>query len=342
MRFVVIIFSVISLHATAQTLGGNAIFNFLKLPATPLLSAAGGVNISYQTNEAGLSANNPALLDSSMDTQVNVSFNSFLAGIKTYGLTGVRDLKKLNTVFGGHIYFVDYGSIPQTDAAGNQSGSFRPVDYVVQVSAGRKYMEKWKYGATLKFIHSGYQQFTSSAFAMDVGINYQDAGHLLSASLLARNMGFQVKTYAGAGEDLPFDIQIGLTKRLEKAPFGFSFTAKHVHRFNILYNDTTFNNENDLPANGNFFNKLLNHFVVAAHIYAGNNLEGTLGYNHLRRAELNMGATGNGLNGFSMGLRVKFQKLQVLYARSSYQRNISYNQLGLTVQLNQFFGTGKL
>jgi hypothetical protein len=86
----------------------------------------------------------------------------------------------------------------------------------------------------------------------------------------------------------------------------------------------------------------LNHFVVASHIYLGNNLEATLGYNHLRRQELNIGSSGNGLNGFSMGVRLKFSKLQVLYARSNYQRNISYNQLGLTLSLKEFSGLGDL
>jgi hypothetical protein len=105
-----------------------------------------------------------------------------------------------------------------------------------------------------------------------------------------------------------------------------------------VYNDTVFNTDNDFSSNNHFANKLLDHLVVAAHVYAGPNLEATLGYDHLRREELNVGGSGNGLNGFSMGLRVKFQKLQVLYARSSYQRNISYNQIGLTLQLNKFFG----
>jgi hypothetical protein len=77
---------------------------------------------------------------------------------------------------------------------------------------------------------------------------------------------------------------------------------------------------------------------VASHIYLGNNLEATLGYNHLRRQELNIGSSGNGLNGFSMGVRIKFSKLQVLYARSNYQRNISYNQLGLNLKMDQLLG----
>jgi hypothetical protein len=82
--------------------------------------------------------------------------------------------------------------------------------------------------------------------------------------------------------------------------------------------------------------------VIASHIYLGNNLEATVGYNYLRRQELNIGSSGNGLNGFSMGVRVKFSKLQILYARSNYQKNVSYNQLGLTLTLNEFSGLGKL
>src|SRR4029078_2307202 len=112
----------------AQTIGGSSFYNFLNLPSTPLLTAAGGVNISYKTNEVGLSANNPALLNAGLHSQLNLSFNNFLSGIKTYSLTGAYRYDQLNTNFGSHIYFIDYGAIPQTDAAGNVNGTFHPVD----------------------------------------------------------------------------------------------------------------------------------------------------------------------------------------------------------------------
>lgn len=340
-RLVTIIFCLVCFVSAAQTLGGNSVYNFLKLSSSPLLTALGGVNTSYKTNEAGLSANNPSLLNADLHSQLNVSFTNFLGGIKAYSLTGGYQHNKLNTSFGGHIYFVDYGSISQTDAAGNINGNFRPFDLVVQASAAKKYLDKWNYGASLKFINSNYGLYRSSAFALDAGVHYSDTVNGLSASVLAKNMGVQLKTYAGQSEDLPFDLQIGLTKKLSKAPLGFSVTAQHLNQFNISYNDTLFNNENALASGNSFFRKLLNHFVLASHIYLGNNLEATIGYNHLRRSELNIGSAGNGLNGFSMGLRVKFNKLQILYARANYQRNISYNQLGLTLHMNQLFGLGK-
>ncbi|WP_204306794.1 hypothetical protein, partial [Klebsiella pneumoniae] len=75
-------------------------------------------------------ANNPALLHPELSTQINTSFNAFLGGIKTYSLTGAYHFEKAATTFGGHIYFVDYGTMPATDAAGNTSGDFRPRDFV--------------------------------------------------------------------------------------------------------------------------------------------------------------------------------------------------------------------
>jgi len=333
--FFTVVFCSAFVMGRTQTIGGSSTYNFLKLPATPLLTAAGGVNTSYKTDEVGLTANNPALLSDDLHSQLGLSFNSFLAGIKTYSASGAYDYNRWNTTFGGHINFVDYGSIPEADAAGNIAGNFHPVDYVVQVSAARKYLERWNYGLSFKFINSNYQLYRSSAIALDFGLLYSDTAGNFYASFLAKNMGVQIETFAGQGEDLPFDMQIGITKRLAKAPFGFSVTAQNLHQFNTLYNDQEFNSANNLPSNNSFANKLFNHFVIASHIYVGQNLEAIVGYNRLRRQELNIGSSGNGLNGFSIGTRIKLSKLQILYARSSYQRNISYNQFGFNLKMNE-------
>ena len=326
---------------TAQTLGGSAAYNFLGLPSSVMLTAAGGANTSYDAGDVSLAANNPALYNKGVSKRLGLSFNSLAGGLKSYNLSGAYHYEKWKTTFGGNIYFVDYGSIPQTDAACNMMGNFHPVDYAVQLSAAGTYMDRWSYGANLKFIHSGYQLYTSSAMALDFGVLYNDTSNLFTAGILAKNMGFQIKTFAGEAEDMPFDLQIGITKKLLHAPLGFSFTADHLQRFDILYNDIAFNNENGYESNSGFMNKLLNHFVVAAHVYLGDHLEALFGYNHLRRTELSIGTIGNGLTGFSAGLRMKFSKLQVLYARSSYQRNIAFNQIGINIQMDKLLGLGE-
>jgi hypothetical protein len=329
----------------AQTLGGNAVFNFLKLPNTPQLTALGGINVSHPSADIGLVFNNPALLKPSMHTQMNAVFNSFYAGIQAYHLSlGYRN-EPLQTNFAWGLHYFNYGAVTQTDASGNVMGQFRPVDWVMQVSASRSYLEKWNYGATLKFINSSYGQFRSNGIAIDVGVLYSDTANLFSASVVVKNMGAQLRKYAGTDPgDLPFDLQVGLTKRLAKAPFSFSITAHHLHQFDIAYSDTTFNNENGFENAGTkkfSFDRLFRHFVIATTIHAGDRVEVQAGYNHLRRKELNIGDGGNGLNGFSLGIGVLFNKLHIRYARSHYQNNTAYNQLGLNMKLNEYFGLGK-
>jgi hypothetical protein len=329
----------------AQTLGGNSVFNFLKLPNTPQLTSLGGVNVSQPSNDVGLAFNNPALLKPTMHTQMNAVFNSFYTGIKAYHLSFGYHSQKLNTNFLYGLNYFSYGNIQQTNAAGNILGSFRPTDWVMHLSASRSYLEKWNYGATLKFINSDYGQYRSNGIAIDVAVLYADSGKLITASVLAKNMGFQLKKYDGSDpDDLPFDLQAGITKRLKNAPFSFSITAHHLHRFNMQYNDTLFNNENGFTnaSSKKFcFNKLFDHFVFATTIYAGDKLEFTAGYNYLRRRELNIGSSGNGLNGFSLGAGLILEKLQIRYARACYQNNTAYNQLGLNLTLNKYFGLGK-
>jgi hypothetical protein len=335
----------LSLSLHAQTLGGTTVFNFLKVPNTPQLSALGGINVSQISNDIGLAFNNPALLTPAMHSQMNAVFNDFYSGITSYHLSLGYRHEKLNTNFLWGLNYFNYGSTDQTDAAGNMLGKFRPTDWVMQVSASRSYLEKWNYGATIKFISSNYGQYRSNGIAVDVGVLYHDSSKLFSASLLAKNMGSQLKKYDGTDPgDLPFDLQVGLTKRLANAPFGFSITAHHLHQFNISYNDTIFNNENSFD-NGSdkkfTFDKFFRHIVIATTIYLGDKVEVTAGYNHLRRKELNIGSGGNGLNGFSLGAALILDKLQVRYARAHYQNNTGYNQFGLNMTLNKYFGLGK-
>ncbi len=327
-------------NSNAQTLGGNSIYNFLKLPATPQLTGLGGINISNISNDIGLSFNNPALLRPSMHAQLAAVFNSMYAGIKNYHVITGYTNEKLQTNFSLGTQYFDYGTIAQTDASGNVLGTFRPGDYVVQVSGSRKYLERWYYGATIKFIHSNYGLYRSDGLAMDVGVAYYDSTSQLQVSVLMKNMGVQLKRYEGTtGDDLPFDIQAGITKRLKNAPLQFSVTAQRLHQFNIRYNDTSFNNDNGFNQTSEAaitFDKIFRHIVIATQVYVGDKLEITAAYNHLRRAELNIYNATNGLNGFSLGVGVLFKKIQIRYARAYYQNNTVYNQFGLNLSLNEF------
>jgi len=318
----------------AQTLGGNAVFNFLSQPNTAQLAALGGVNVSTIGNEVGMSFQNPALLRDGMHQQVNTSFNAFLAGIKNYSLTAAYHAEPIQTNMAVGVNYFNYGTITQTDASGNVLGTFRPIDYVLQVMASKKYHERFWYGLTMKYINSGYGQYHSSGLAFDVGVAYYDSANRWQVSVVAKNMGTQLKTYDGSNqkEELPFDLQAGITKRLENAPFQFSLTAHHLQHFDTYYNDTTFRaSEGDNGYNGNSTaQKIFSHLVLSVQVFLNEKLEFTAGYNFQRRQDLNAYNVTSGLNGFSLGTAILLKKLQIRYATGFYQSNL-FHQLSLNL-----------
>ena len=333
-RSLFFIIIICSTKLQAQTLGGNAVFNFLSQPNTAQLSALGGVNISSIGNDVGMVFNNPSLLRYSMHKQVSSSFNSFLAGVRNYSLTTAWHLEPEKTTLAFGANYFNYGSIAQTDASGNVFGTFRPVDYVLQAMASRKYHERFYYGVTMKFIHSSYGQYRSSGLAFDVGLSYYDSANRLQVSMAIKNMGTQLKTYDGSNqkEELPFDLQIGVTKRLENAPFQFSLTAHHLQKFNTYYNDTAFRaaeGENGYTGN-NTLQKIFSHLVFSTQVFLNDKLELTSGINFQRRQDLNAFNTTSGLNGFSFGAGLLLKKLQIRYATGFYQSNL-FHQLSLNM-----------
>jgi hypothetical protein len=325
---------------TAQTLGGNAVFHFVQQPNTAQLSALGGVNVSSIGAELGMAFQNPALLRPAMHGTINTSFNSFVAGIRNYSLTGGWRLENANTNLAIGTNYFDYGTLMQTDAAGQVLGTFRPVDYVVQVMASHQYKERFFYGATLKYIHSGYGPYRSSGVAVDVGLNYYDSVNQFQAGITVRNMGTQLQTYDGSNrkEELPFDIQAGITKRLANAPFQFSLTLHHLQAFNTYYNDTAFRASEGEPgyANNSFSQKLASHVVLGMEIFPHEKIMLMTGYNFQRRQDLNAYNLTSGLNGFSFGAGLLLKQLQVRYATGFYQTS-AFHQFSLSWKLGGFY-----
>ncbi len=316
----------------SQVLGGGSTYNFLALPPTPQLSSLGGVNISNRTNDIGLMMTNPSLLRSDMSGQLHASFNTMYAGIKNLGLVGGYSVDNWKTNFGLGISYIDYGNIDATDPSGNIIGNFHANDLMIKIAASREYEEHWHYGFAINFIQSSYAQYRSSALALDAGAVYYDSLQLTQISLVLKNMGAQLKSFVpGTTEELPFDIQFGISKRLKKAPIQFSATAHHLHQFNLLYSDTAGAVSGGHEINSSVFNKIFQHFVFAAQVYLEDKIEFTAGYNILRRTELRIENTTNGFTGFSMGLGYTSRKLQLRYARSWYQNNTAYNQFGINL-----------
>ena len=335
-RFFGIILFICVTSASAQTLGGNAVFSYLLQPNAAKLSSLGGINISSIGNDLGMAYNNPALLRDDMHQQISTSFYSFAEGVQQVGLTSAFHRQSSNTNIALGLQYLSYGSITQTDPAGNILGVFKPADYTLQIMFSHVYKTNWWIGLTTKYINSSYGQYHATGLAFDWGIAYLNSNKLLQVSFLAKNMGTQLSTYVPSTpkEELPFDLQLGITKKLENAPFQFSLTAHHLQQFNILYNDPLFNNtEGDARLNQkNTVQKILTHLVFSSELLLSDQLQINAGLNLMRRQSLNAYNMTNGLNGFTLGFGLLLNKLHIRYATGFYQQNL-FHQFSLNFNL---------
>lgn len=321
----------------AQALGGLSTFNFLNYSTDPAISALGGVNLSRLSRNAGPAVYNPSLLRPGHDQQLNAIFHDQYARTGIYDLFYVRDIPGLKTTFSSAIHYFDYGKTVETDAAGNELGIFRPHEWVIQVSAARAYGSRWHYGASLKYMQAAYGAYRSNGIATDVGIHYSDSAKGITASVLARNMGTQLRKFPGAEEeDLPLNVQAGLTYRLRGAPFSFSLSAQQLQRFNIVYHDNEpVTGGSSTPASA--LENAWRHFIIGTTLHLGESVDVHAGYNVLRRKELSPGPAGQGLSGFGMGVELFLGKWQVRYARSYYQPVSAINQFGIAMEMDEWF-----
>ena len=332
------IFGVFLLFSTSflrsQTLGGIAAYSFMKLPIGGQLSALGGKNVSLFSSDLSLITENPALLKKNHHAFISTTFNRVAPYTNALQGLGAYHDEKSNTTFALGVVHLLYGQEYQTDASGNILGNFNAYDQLISASFAKSYEKRWRYGASLKFAYSSYGIYRSSALAADVGLTYFDENNAFQVGFAAKNMGFQLKTYGGQPEELPFDLVIGLSKQLQKAPLRFSISGQRLHQFDLLYNDSLYNNENFGASNdAGVLKKIFSHFVLGTELLLGDKLVIMAGYNVLRRNELSIKNIASGLTGFSYGLQLKLNRLHLNYARSHYQSTLVQNQLTLSVRL---------
>lgn len=335
----------------AQVAGGQRTMEFLRLPTGPHVSALGGINVSNPDKDISLAMQNPSLMRPGLHNNLGLNYNAYYSGISLANLQYGYHLPKLETSFLLGVQYLNYGNFVRTDNLGMTNGDFKANEYAVTIGASRRYKDKWRYGASVKYAQSTLADKNAYAALADVGITYMDTTNLVTIGAVAKNMGVMLKKYNGnnPGEPLPFDLQIGITKRFRYVPLRLLATVHHLYEWDIRYDDPALAQNNNLFGNVDsnakpktyFADKLFRHFIFGAEILIGKRLLVTASYNHLHRSEMVL-KDKTGMAGFAYGVGIDLNKFQVNFARSHYHIAGAYNEFGLTMSLNKLFGIGKL
>ncbi len=319
-------------------LAGRSSFAVLDMVSAPRVAALGGIAPGFDAPEAGLALYNPSLLHASMEGQISLYNLNIQPGIASAEASYVHRFKKVGLVQFGMRY-LDYGTFDETDEFGNALGQFGASDQTLLAGWALPIDSHFTVGVQFELIRSVFAEYSAWGAAWDAGITWRKS-ELLSLSLLIRNAGFQLASYSGQREPLPFEIQFGISNKFAHAPFRWHLALQQLQNWNLAFvnpatgqfDPLTGAFEVDEPS---FVDEFLRHVVAGIEFQPSQNFRVGVGYNFRRAAELGL-TTRRSSSGLSFGLGLKVFKIDFSYARSVRHVAGGTNQLGITVDLKRY------
>lgn len=216
------------LFATAVTLTTAAqesqtVYNFLRMPESAHAAALGGDNISIIEDDATLALSNPALLSSVGGRTITLGYMNYMDGVGMY-TANYTDIINEKATVGGAIHYLNYGKLKEVDANDVELGTFSPSDITFEGLFSYTLAKNLVGGIGAKFIYSKMGSYTSTAAAIDLGLNYYNPELDFSASIAVKNLGGQLSAYNDEYESLPVDVLIGASYQFKNSPLRVSLT----------------------------------------------------------------------------------------------------------------------
>lgn len=342
MRKVVFLFAMFSFAAFGQQ-GGKFSYQFLDLDFNARSMSMGGDYISIKDGDIDLAVGNPATINASMHNKLSLNHFIYPSGINYGQVAYGRTFEKAGT-FVGHLRYVSYGKFDRMDEVGIQQGTFTAGDYAMGVGYGRELNKYFSIGANFNMIFSHYETYNSFGIAGDMAAVFHDDKSNITASLVARNFGYQLVGYTKKNhEPLPVEMLMAISYKFHHAPFRLSLIAKDITNWDLTYNDPTLVPTIDqltgdtIPVpSASFVQKMAYHTNFGLEIVPkSDRFFIRLGFNFARRNGLGV-ENRKGAGGFSAGFGIKIKKFAFSYGVSFYSAAGVSNAFGITTNLSEW------
>lgn len=322
--FYVFIFSLGMLRAQ----DGTRVFEFLNLTTSPRQAALGGNAQSMWDADPNMALWNPALMNAETHNKAALNYVSYLADIKFFTASYVYQWDKYN-FFSLHGQYVDYGDFVQTDEIGNVTGNFGAKDMAVTLGYARNLGDFFTIGINGKYINSRIESYSSYAVAADLGFVFHDIDYDTNVALSIRNIGRQLKAYDQVTEDMPLQVNLGISHILEHVPLELTATLHDLQKF-----DTSEQTDDNGQDTSNL-RKAIDHLSLGAELFPKKGFNIRLGYNFKRSNELGSDLTRN-FSGLTFGFGLRVSSFRVEYAHAQYHSSSNTNHLGIIIDLENF------
>lgn len=317
----------ISVSAVAQD--GDEVFGFLRFPTSARANALGGHNIALIERDPSLAFHNPGLLGGEMDGMVNLNYMNYISDINV-GSALFTKAHKERGAWGIGASFINYGNFKEYSPENVALGDFSANDISLQGFYSYDLSSRWRGGVTMKFLYSDFAEFSSFGLAVDAGLSYYDEEKAFSFGFVLKNMGAQLKAYNEKRYPLPWDIQLGITKKMNHAPIRLSLTAMYLNRWKFDSIDNTETADED-----NFFQTFAKHLVIGVDFIPSENFWVGLGFNPKRSRDMKV-QDGNKLGGFSAGAGVKIKMFDVGVSVAKYHPSALAMMVSISTTLSDF------
>lgn len=310
--------------AVAFTQASNSsIYRFLEVTPNARAAAQGGNHVALFGADASLFHLNPAFLAPESSKKVSATFVNYFSDIRMGFANGAYHIQDIGTL-GVGLRYVSYGEMDEFTEDGERLGSLRASDLSFTTALSTQLSEKLSAAAGVDLIHSAYHTYSSSAVVASGGMYYIDTSKKFSAGISFRNLGDQLSYYNGTGEDIPFDISIGLSKKPEKFPFQLSLTLRQLNNWNMRIVGET--EAPDLLTN------IARHAILGGEAQLSDNFKLRMGYNYFVSEQIKSDAAID-LSGVSLGIGLNIKGLKIDLSRSSYSDIGGIVQISIGSQL---------
>ena len=322
-------------------MAGSTAYSVLDMPASARAAGVGFDYLSLYDDDLTLTLDNPSLIADRHNHLMAVGYMNLFAGANFGSVAYCHNFERLGAFTFG-LRFDSWGRFDGYDEAENPTGSFTAADYVFTVGWGRAIDEHVTIGANFSPVLSHYESYTAFAFGIDLAATYMSHDKSFSATLMGRNIGAQIATFAETTERLPFELSVVGSYKLHDAPFRLMFALTELQTWDLTYDDplnpTTqtdpFTGEVSQPsAVASFADKLFRHLNVGIELNIKKSVFARLGYSYRQMVEMTAADAFN-LSGFSVGIGIRAKKFDFAFAHNGYHLSQAANYINLSFRLN--------
>jgi len=335
-RYIEIIFLLIGFYgffpASIAAQDGSSAYDFLRFPTSSRVNALGGYSVSIVAPDPSLIFHNPALLGGEMDGMVNLNYMNYFADVNVGSAVFSKAFRERSAWAVGATY-INYGSLREFTPEEVELGTFSIQNIGIHLMYSYDLTDKWRGGLAMKMLYSALADYTSYGLAVDAGLSYYDEESNFAFGLALKHIGAQLKAYDRERQNVPWDIQMGISKRMLHAPIRLSVTGMYLNRWKFDYTDDTKTETIAQDNDRKFFPTLFKHVVLGIEFLPSDNFWLGVGFNPKTKMDMKLDS-GNALGGFSVGGGLRVSRFNVGASVARYHPSATSLMVSVSVGMN--------